>query len=99
MPEGPGLGYDVDEAMLQRLASNTPREQNIPRVIGVLRLPNGRMVHTPRWAPVQRITGTEEGAIRGIDFERWVDDGSEEFEQAYRRMKAESEARGQQVVD
>ena len=88
VPEGPGLGFEVDEAMLRKVASNTPREQTIPRVIGLLRLPNGHTVHTPRWAPVQRITGTEEGAIRGIDFERWVDDGSEEFERAYQRIKA-----------
>ena len=39
----------------------------------------------------------EEGAIRGIDFEWWEDDGSAEFEEAYQRMKAET--RGQPVVD
>ena len=26
------------------------------------------------------MTGKEEGTIRGVDFERWEDDGSEEFE-------------------
>ena len=99
VPEGPGLGFEVDEAMLRKAASDVPIEETRPRVIGLLRLPNGRVVHTPRRAAPQRITGMEEGAIRGIDFEWWEDDGSAEFEEAYQRMKAEAEARGQPVVD
>ncbi len=93
------FGFEVDEAMLRKAASDVPIEETRPRVIGLLRLPNGRVVHTPRRAAPQRITGMEEGAIRGIDFEWWEDDGSAEFEEAYQRMKAEAEARGQQVVD
>ena len=36
-----------------------------------------------------RETGTEEGAIRGIDFELWQDDGYEKFEQLYARLEQE----------
>ena len=97
VPEGPGLGFEVDEAMLRKAASDVPIEETRPRVIGLLRLPNGRVVHTPRRAAPQWITGMEEGAIRGIDFEWWEDDGSAEFEEAYQRMKAET--RGQPVDD
>ncbi len=99
VPDGPGLGFEVDETMLRKAASNAPIEETRPRVIGILRLPNGRKVHTPRRPVPQRITGMEEGAVRGIDFEWWEDDGGPEFEDAYRRMKADAEARGQLVVD
>ena len=99
VPEGPGLGFEVDEAMLRKVASNAPIEETRPRVIGVLRLPNGTVVHTPRRAVPQRITGMEEGAVRGIDFGWWEDDDSPEFDEAYARMKEAAEASGQTVVD
>jgi hypothetical protein len=85
--------------MLRKIASNVPIEQTRPRVIGILRLPNGHTVHTPRQPLTERITGQEEGAIRGINFDRWEDDGTPEFEEAYRRMKETAEARGQRVLD
>ena len=99
VPESPGLGYEVDEAMLKKVASNTPIEETRPRVIGILNLPNGKVIHTPRQPLPQRITGMEEGAIRGINFEWWEDDGSLDFEDAYQRMKVQAESSGQQVVD
>ena len=56
-------------------------------------------MHTPRKPRPQRITGMEEGDIRGIDFGWWEDDGSPEFDEAYGRMKEAAEAIGQMVVD
>ena len=82
--------------MLRKVASNIPIEETRPRVIGVLRLPNGAVVHTPRKPRPQRITGMEEGDIRGIDFGWWEDDGSPEFDEAYARMKEAAESRGQE---
>ena len=34
-------------------------------------------------------TGTEEGAIRGIGFELWQEDGSEEFRRVWERLERE----------
>ena len=45
VPEGPGLGIEVDEGLLQDLASR--RDPELPRHLGVLRLPDGRVVYTP----------------------------------------------------
>ena len=57
--------------------------------IGILRLPYGKTLYTRSFPNVGTETGTEEGAIRGIDFELWQDDGSEKFEQLYARLEKE----------
>ncbi len=95
VPERPGLGYEVDEEALARVAQNTPMEP--PRTVGILHLPNGHRIHTPRNPHPQYYTGREEGAIRGINFEKWEDDGTPEFEQAYQQMKEDAEAKGLRV--
>ena len=56
----------------------------------VLQLTGGTLMkamtlHTPRNPNPRLITGKEAGTIRGIDFERWEDDGSPEFEAAYQK--------------
>ena len=91
VPEAPGLGLDVDEEMIQKVASNKTMADTRLRMIGILRLPDGAVIHTPRNPHPPLITGREEGDIRGINLERWEDDGSPEFEQAYQAMKAEGE--------
>ena len=91
VPEAPGLGLDVDEEMIQKVASNKTMADTRLRMIGILRLPDGTVIHTPRNPHPPLITGREEGDIRGINLERWEDDGSPEFEQAYQAMKAEWE--------
>ena len=61
----------------------------IPRHVGVLHLPGGHKVYSTSSPPVQKLTGIEEGAIRGIRYERREEDGSEEFEQLYERIQRE----------
>ena len=87
VPEGPGLGVEVDEAALQRVAANSPTE--IPRHVGILHLPGGHNLYTPSFASVSRETGFPEGAIRGIRQEIWEDDGSEEFARLHERVQEE----------
>jgi L-alanine-DL-glutamate epimerase-like enolase superfamily enzyme len=87
VPEAPGLGLEVDDDALSRLAANPDPYASIPRGIGILRLPYGKTLYTRSFPNVGRQTGTEEGAIRGIDFELWQDDGSERFEQLYARLE------------
>ena len=93
VPDGPGLGVEVDEETLARVAANEPTVP--PKHIGVIRLPNGRELHTPsfshwvshpeagRW--FSELTGHEEGSIRGITMELWEDDGSVEFARTHAR--------------
>jgi len=36
---------------------------------------------------VQRMTGQEEGAVRGLQLELWDDDGSDAFARVYERVQ------------
>ena len=88
VPERPGLGVEIDEDRLQQAIERTP----IPELdyIGVLRMPGGHVVYSNRSPNVSRLTGREEGAVSGIDFEHWEDDGTPE----YRRVKARLQNEG-----
>ena len=87
VPEAPGLGFEVDEDVIARFASGTPLTTG--RILGILSLPGGHKFYTPRSLSVARLTGYEEGAIRGINFEKWEDDGSSEFNRIYERVERE----------
>ena len=87
VPEGPGLGVEVDEDALAQAAERKHIE--VPRFIGMLHMPGGHRICTRGAPSVARVTGYEEGAIRGIHFTRWVDDGSPEFERFYQRVSKE----------
>lgn len=87
VPEGPGLGYEVDEKALARFAANEPSVP--PKYVGILCLPGGHKIYTRGRAKVKELTGAEEGTIRGINFEFWEDDGSPEFQRAYERLQKE----------
>jgi L-alanine-DL-glutamate epimerase-like enolase superfamily enzyme len=88
VPDRPGLGYDVDEAALARLAANPPTP--VPKHVAALRRRGGRTIYFPSLMAVdlQRMTGREEGTIRGLRLELWDDDGSSEFERIHRRVSA-----------
>jgi L-alanine-DL-glutamate epimerase-like enolase superfamily enzyme len=87
VPEKPGLGVEVDEEALARCAANGPTE--IPRHVAIVRLPGGRRIYYPSLAAVDvhRMTGKEEGTIRGIDLELRDDDGSSDFARLYERLQ------------
>ena len=87
VPEGPGLGYEVDEEALARAAANKPTE--LSRHVGILSFPSGRKLYTPSFPPVTQITGCEEGTIRGVNFELWDDDGSQEFDRIHAQVRRE----------
>ncbi|MBM3935021.1 MAG: hypothetical protein FJ319_12105 [SAR202 cluster bacterium] len=81
VPEGSGLGFDVDEVAIKRMSQQEPLQP--PKTVGILHLPGGKKIYSTRYPAVQRITGREEGDIRGINFQYWEDDGSPEFAKAY----------------
>ena len=87
VPEGPGLGVEVDE---QKLAAAAERA-HLPRYdfIGVLHMPGGHKGYSLGFTDVNRMTGTEEGKIRGLNFEYWTNDGSEEYARVLKRLQAE----------
>ena len=85
VPESPGLGFDVDEQIVQQLAARPPTE--IPRTIGILHLAGGHKIYTISTPAVTRLTGFPEGAIRGLATELWSDDGSAEFARCFERLQ------------
>jgi hypothetical protein len=87
VPEGPGLGVEVDEAALARAAANAPT--TVPRHLGVLHLAGGHRLYTASFPNVSRLLGFPEGNIRGLKLEVWDDDGSQKFAQIYGRVEKE----------
>jgi hypothetical protein len=87
VPEGAGLGVEVDEEKLEQAA----QREHIPKldVIGVLHLPYGRKYYTRGEPNVQNLTGFEEGALRGIHCERLVRGESPDFERVHKRLEEE----------
>ena len=83
VPQGPGLGYEVDEDKLAQLAANTPLER--PRYVGVLHMPGGHSFYGPSYMAPHG----EEGTVRGFRSELWEDDGSKEFAAIYERVQQE----------
>ena len=90
VPEGPGLGVEVDEEKLGELAAKSAEAcAEMSRHIGILHLPGGRKLYTAATPHIPGMTGREEGAIRGIRMELWEDDHSAEFERIYERVARE----------
>jgi L-alanine-DL-glutamate epimerase-like enolase superfamily enzyme len=87
VPEGPGLGVEIDEEALARAAARKHIET--PRFVGMLRLPGGYTAYSLGNPNVARLTGREEGAIPGISYEYWEEDGSAEFERTWARVERE----------
>ena len=87
VPEGPGLGVEVDEEKLKQAAER----DHIPKldIIGVLHLPDGHKYHTRGESQVQTLTGYEEGAIRGINYERLIKDESPDYDRILKRIEDE----------
>ena len=87
VPQGPGLGIEVDEDALARLAANQPIEK--PKHVGILHMPGGHTFYGRSYISATDLTGREEGTIRGIKSELWLDDGTKEFDQVYHRAQKE----------
>jgi L-alanine-DL-glutamate epimerase-like enolase superfamily enzyme len=90
VPDGPGLGVAVDEDALARLAERAANPLPPPaRCVGILRLPGDRRWYTALPPDVVRLTGREEGDLRGVHVDLWQDDGSEDFDRTYDRVMRE----------
>ena len=91
VPEGPGLGVEVDEKILTELAARPKSE--LPRHVGILHLPRGTTYYTPSIPAVEKLTGFAEANVRGLRSEVWNDDGSEEFARVYEQVQREGTVR------
>lgn len=91
VPEGPGLGYEVDEEALHRLATQQLVEP--PRHLGVLHMPSGHTYYGKGYVAPGSLFGRQEGAVRGFRSNLWEDDGSTEFECMYARVQREGTVR------
>jgi len=86
VPEGPGLGVDVDEKELKRIAKNPKTE--IPRIISELHMPQGGRFVQRGWPSTDRQIGYPEGGMPGIRLEIWEEDDSTEWTKRWDELEA-----------
>ena len=81
VPDGPGLGVEVDEGALTSLAMQPPYFVDYPASILTVRWPGDRACHyatiASLWAECR--AGNVPAQDRGARLEVWTDDGSSEF--------------------
>ena len=87
VPTGIGLGYEVDESAVERLAAQAPAER--PRHVGILHMAGGATWYGRGYVSPTSVTGTEEAGVRGFRSELWEDDGTPGFEEMYARVEKE----------
>jgi hypothetical protein len=79
----------VDEDALARLAARDSQAVSRSRHIGILQLADGRRWYTSVNPHVQRLTGCEEGTLRGVRLDLWRDDDSAAFEGVYEALQTQ----------
>ena len=79
----------MDEEALARLTASESAEISMSRHIGILQVANGGRRYTSVNPDVQRLTGCEEGTMRGVRLDLWRDDDSAAFLQIYERVQQE----------
>jgi len=92
VPEGPGLGVEVDEEALSQYAMEPPYRLPDERHILTVVWPGGRAVHFANihdhcW-PHFRTHGNDPAQEPGATLEIWDDDGSQEWADLYERLQA-----------
>ena len=87
VPDGPGLGVELDEDALERTRNLPPPE--MPRRIHVVVYPDGRRHHYPNEQAIHDTfyRGDEVGYQPGIDYEILEDDGSKEYDRLWNRVQ------------
>ena len=92
VPEGPGLGVEVNEAALSKYVTEPPYELPHPRHILSVVWPGGRVVHFANmrdhcW-PHFRELGNDPVQESGVTLEVWDDDGSKEWADLFERLQS-----------
>jgi L-alanine-DL-glutamate epimerase-like enolase superfamily enzyme len=91
VPDGPGLGVEVDEAALSKYAMEPPYQLPDERHILSVVWQGGRVVHFANmrdhcW-PHFRQAGNDPAQEPGVTLEIWDDDGSKEWADLYARVR------------
>ncbi len=87
VPEGPGLGVELDEDAVERYRNTPAREW--PRHISVVTMTGG-MKHYYRdlqQAEGLMKLGVDEAFAPGVRLDEWEDDGSKEFDGLWKRLR------------
>ena len=93
VPDGIGLGFQVDEEALARVAAQELVEK--PDHVGVLYMPSGHVYYGKSYISPSSLVGRQEGAVHGFRSELWEDDGSAEFRKVYDRVQSEGTFRAE----
>lgn len=87
VPEGPGLGVELDEEAVEKYkAYKTPEW---PRHISIVKLPGDIDHYYKNLQQAERLMkeGVDESFAPGVQFEEWEDDGSERFDHLWHRLQ------------
>jgi hypothetical protein len=89
VPDGPGLGIEVDEDALARFAMGPPYELPKPRLLLSVRWSGGRVRHYADIAQCRRdaLSGSIPAQERGVTLQVRPDDGSPEWRKLYARAE------------
>ena len=87
VPQGPGLGVELDEDAVERY-TQTP-EPEWPRHISVVTLPGGLKHYYRNLQQAEALMkqGVDEAFAPGIRLDEWEDDGSNEFDRLANQLK------------
>jgi L-alanine-DL-glutamate epimerase-like enolase superfamily enzyme len=90
VPDGPGLGVELDEGAVERYR-NTPAPE-WPRHYSAVKFPGGEVHLYQSLQHAERLMklGVDESFVPGVRLEEREDDGSEEFDRVWKQL-AESE--------
>ena len=81
--EEPGLGFDVDEDLLYKYRDNC---NEIAPYVGVVRLSGGRTIYPSASRTYPRSWARRRAPSANYPYDRWFDDGSEEWARTYERV-------------
>ncbi len=91
VPEGPGLGVELDWDAIERFRVEPNFEKPVARQIHTILWPDGRQTHYPNGGYREAfLAGKLPPFLPGVSLERRLDDGSEEFNQEYRQLFPEA---------
>ncbi|MBX0330616.1 hypothetical protein K2Z83_23440 [Oscillochloris sp. ZM17-4] len=88
VPDGPGLGVEIDEQALVKYRMPEPYEHPRPRLIMSVVWPGGRVMHYTQMRPQcwdDFLAGNQPAQERGATMEVHPDDGSPEWAELYAR--------------
>jgi L-alanine-DL-glutamate epimerase-like enolase superfamily enzyme len=86
VPEGPGLGVEIDEAALARLATDSARKEDARALLVVVRPGGGRTLYANEWQMRDDfLMGNQPVFERGVTLETLADDGGPAWADLRRR--------------